>query len=269
MKKFLLAAAAVVTATAMQAQNDWANHGRYAEANAALTQAPEVVFMGNSITDGWDDQHPEFFTDNNFACRGISGQVSGQMLCRFYSDVIDLKPKAVVILAGTNDIAGNQGHMDLPHIAENIFSMAELAQKHGIRPIIALPVPCDSIPWNVNCLNTAGKVAALKDLLYNYAVANDITYVDYYTPLTTEKGGLARKYSNDGVHPTRAGYDVMEPLVLEAIASALSCDKDAKCCKKAGAKCGKKDCKKNCDKKAKCNKKDKKCDKKGKKCDKK
>lgn len=264
MKKLMLAAVAVMTVSAMQAQNDWANHGRYAAENAALTQAPEVVFMGNSLTDCWDDRHPEFFTDNNFACRGISGQVSGQMLCRFYADVIDLKPKAVVILAGTNDIAGNQGHMELPHIAQNIFSMVELAQKHGICPILGLSVPCDTIPWNANCVGTGAKVAALKDMLKDYAIANDIIYVDYYTPLTTETGGLDPKYSDDRVHPNRAGYDVMEPLVLEAIAKALACDNGAKCCKKGdAAKCDKKD--KKCCKKgdaAKCDKKGKKCDKK-------
>ena len=125
MKKLILslAALAAVSTIASAQAADWANHPRYAAANAALTEAPEVVFMGNSITDGWDDNHLEFFTDNNFACRGISGQVTGQMLCRFYSDVVDLKPKAVVILAGVNDIAGNQGPMDDRHIADNIFSM--------------------------------------------------------------------------------------------------------------------------------------------------
>lgn len=243
MKKILLAAVAVLSAVAVQAQNDWANHGRYADANATLTVAPEVVFMGNSITDGWDDHHNEFFTDNNFACRGISGQVTGQMLCRFYSDVINLKPKAVVILAGTNDIAGNQGHMDIPHIAENIFSMAELAKMAGIRPLIASVLPCDTIPWNANVVGTAAKVAALNDMLREYAEANGITYVDYYTPLATPEGALDPKYCNDHVHPTRAGYDIMEPIVLAALASEAKCTKHDAQCKK------RKDCKKKCDKK--------------------
>lgn len=210
---------ACVPGIAMAQAADWANHPRYAADNAALSVYPEVVFMGNSITDGWDDNHPEFFTNNNFACRGISGQVSGQMLCRFYSDVINLHPKAVVILAGTNDVANNQGPMDDIHIAENIFSMAELAAQHGIRPIIASLVPCDTIPWNANIVNTAKHVSNINKMLRHYAEENGITYVDYYTPLATPKGGLDPKYSNDGVHPTRAGYDIMEPIVLAAINS--------------------------------------------------
>ena len=109
MKKILFTLFAVLPLLAAAQPRDWANYGRYAEANALLEKAPDVVFMGNSITDGWDDAHPEFFTDNNFACRGIGGQVSSQMLCRFRADVINLRPKAVVILAGTNDLALNNG----------------------------------------------------------------------------------------------------------------------------------------------------------------
>ncbi|MDE5595047.1 MAG: acylhydrolase [Muribaculaceae bacterium] len=219
MKKLFLTLAAVtaVSAIASAQAADWANHPRYAAANAELTQAPEVVFMGNSITDGWDDHHPEFFTDNNFACRGISGQVTGQMLCRFYSDVIDLKPKAVVILAGVNDIAGNQGPMDAQHIAENIFSMVELAQQHGIRPLIASCLPTDTIPWNPSVINTATHVVNLNTLLSDYAAKNGITYVDYYSALTTPEGALNPEFTFDRLHPNRAGYDVMEPIVLKAL----------------------------------------------------
>ncbi len=231
MKKLFLTLSAIVAVSSLasaQAQ-DWANHPRYAAANAALTQTPEVVFMGNSITDGWDDHHNEFFTDNNYACRGISGQVTGQMLCRFYSDVIDLKPKAVVILAGTNDIAGNQGAMDLNHIAENVFSMAELARQHGIRPLIASCLPADTIPWNHAVVNVSSKIQQLNTMLSDYAKANGITYIDYYTALTTPEGALNPAYTNDGIHPTRAGYDVMEPIVIAALKSeAPRGNKDAK-----------------------------------------
>lgn len=120
MKKILLAMLAAAPLFAAAQPQDWANYGRYAEANAQLEKNPVVVFMGNSITDGWDDAHPEYFTDNNFACRGIGGQVTSQMLCRFRADVINLRPKAVVILAGTNDLALNNGPIEIPHIAENI-----------------------------------------------------------------------------------------------------------------------------------------------------
>ena len=221
MKKLFLSLIALTSFSAIASAQvaDWANHPRYAANNAALTQNPEVVFMGNSITDGWDDNHLEFFTDNNFACRGISGQVTGQMLCRFYSDVVDLKPKAVVILAGINDIAGNQGPMDDQHIAENIFSMAEIAKQNGIRPLITSCLPCDTIPWNANVVNTATHVVNLNTMLKDYADANGITYVDYYTALTTPDGALNPAYTNDRLHPNRAGYDVMEPIVLAALKS--------------------------------------------------
>lgn len=230
MKRIIIAACAAVSVFGAMAQTDWANHARYAEANASLTAAPEVVFMGNSITDGWDDNHPEFFSDNNFACRGISGQVTGQMLCRFYADAVALKPKAVVILAGINDIAGNQGPMEIEHIAQNIFSMAELARMSGIRPLIASTLPCDTIPWNAAVVNTATKVVALNEMLRDYAAANGITYVDYYSALTTPDGALDPKYTNDRLHPNRAGYDVMEPIVLAAINDRTCCSKNAKPC---------------------------------------
>ena len=141
MKKLILLIALALPALLTAQQRDWANYGRYAEANAQLTTPPAVVFMGNSITDGWDNAHPEFFTANNFACRGIGGQVTGQMLCRFRADVINLHPQAVVILAGTNDLAQNNGPIATQHIVENIISMAELAMAAGIRPIICSVLP--------------------------------------------------------------------------------------------------------------------------------
>lgn len=250
MKKLILTLAVTAVASFSINAQDWANYHRYAPDNAALKQAPEVVFMGNSITDGWDNHHPEFFTDNNFACRGISGQVSSQMLCRFYADVINLKPKAVVILAGTNDIARNQGQIDEVHIVENIKAMADLARQAGIRPLIASCLPCDTIPWNANIVNTATQVVSLNEALKDYAEANGITYVDYYTALTTPEGALDPKYCNDHVHPTRAGYDIMEPIVLEALKSKPCC-KNVKpeTCKKHKAECKKAEPK--CDKKAK------------------
>lgn len=230
MKKLIIAACAAVSILGVQAQADWANHNRYAADNAALTKAPEVVFMGNSITDGWDDKHPEFFTDNNFACRGISGQVTGQMLCRFFADVIDLKPKAVVILAGVNDIALNQGPIEIENIAQNIISMAELAQFNGIRPLICSALPCDTIPWRPEVVNTATRVSALNALLKDYCDATGVTYVDYYTAMTTPEGALNPAYTADRLHPTRAGYDIMEPIILAAINERPCCGKQAGTC---------------------------------------
>ena len=221
MKKtaFLLALALPLLAAGQQ--RDWANYGRYAEANAALTTAPAVVFMGNSITDGWDNAHPEFFTDNNFACRGIGGQVSSQMLCRFRADVIDLRPKAVVILAGTNDIAGNNGPIESEHIAENIVSMAELALAAGIRPILCSVLPAAQYPWRPEVESVPEKIRALNDRLRQYAAERGLTWVDYYSAMDAGDGSLRSEYTRDGVHPTPEGYTVMEAVIRPALAEWL------------------------------------------------
>ena len=221
MKKtaFLLALALPLLAAGQQ--RDWANYGRYAEANAALTTAPAVVFMGNSITDGWDNAHPEFFTDNNFACRGIGGQVSSQMLCRFRADVIDLRPKAVVILAGTNDIAGNNGPIESEHIAENIVSMAELALAAGIRPIICSVLPAGKYPWRTEIESVPEKIRALNDRLRQYAAERGLTWVDYYSAMDAGDGSMRSEYTRDGVHPTPEGYAVMEAVIRPALAEWL------------------------------------------------
>lgn len=221
MKKTALLLALALPLLAAGQQRDWANYGRYAEANAALTTAPAVVFMGNSITDGWDNAHPEFFTDNNFACRGIGGQVSSQMLCRFRADVIALRPKAVVILAGTNDIAGNNGPIDNEHIAENIVSMAELALAAGIRPILCSVLPAAQYPWRPEVESVPEKIRALNDRLRQYAAERGLTWVDYYSAMDAGDGSLRSEYTRDGVHPTPEGYAVMEGIIRPALAEWL------------------------------------------------
>lgn len=219
-KTAFLLALALPLLTAGQ-QRDWAGYGRYAEANAALTTAPAVVFMGNSITDGWDNAHPEFFTDNNFACRGIGGQVSSQMLCRFRADVIGLRPKAVVILAGTNDIAGNNGPIENEHIAENIVSMAELALAAGIRPIICSVLPAAKYPWRPEVGSVPEKIRALNDRLRQYAAERGLTWVDYHSAMDAGDGSMRSEYTRDGVHPTPEGYTVMEAVIRPALAEWL------------------------------------------------
>lgn len=221
MKKTAILLALALPLLAAGQQRDWADYGRYAEANAALTTAPAVVFMGNSITDGWDNAHPEFFTDNNFACRGIGGQVSSQMLCRFRADVIDLRPKAVVILAGTNDIAGNNGPIDNEHIAENIVSMAELALAAGIRPILCSVLPAAQYPWRPEVESVPEKIRALNDRLRQYAAERGLTWVDYYSAMDAGDGSLRSEYTRDGVHPTPEGYTVMEAVIRPALAEWL------------------------------------------------
>ena len=214
MKKqlFLLLAALPLFAAAQQPA-DWANYGRYAEANARLEKAPEVVFMGNSITDGWDDAHPEFFSDNNYACRGISGQVTSQMLCRFRADVINLHPKAVVILAGTNDLALNNGPIAMEHIVENIVSMAELARAAGIKPILCSVLPAGKYPWRPEVEDVAGKIRTLNAQVKAWADANDVCWVDYHAVMDAGDGSMRSELTRDGVHPTRQGYDVMEQIL--------------------------------------------------------
>lgn len=137
---------------------DWAQHERYASINQSITQSPDVVFMGNSITDGWYRFRPDFFTSHNFAGRGISGQVTSQMLCRFKSDVIDLHPKAVVICGGVNDLVGNNGAIDIPYIVDNIASMVDLARFNGIIPIVGTALPSNYAFWKPDFENLAGLI---------------------------------------------------------------------------------------------------------------
>jgi lysophospholipase L1-like esterase len=213
--------AAVITAqTALAQDGDWANYGRYAEANAALKAAgtrPEAVFMGNSITDGWAGQHPEFFAANNFVGRGIGGQVTAQMLARFRADVIDLAPRKVVILAGTNDIAQNQGFVSIENIAANIISMAELAHAHGIEAVICSVLPAAEYPWRPEITDVPAKVRALNARLRDWAAANGCRYVDYFSAMADGRGGLPKSLAADGIHPTSAGYDQMESIILAAL----------------------------------------------------
>ena len=199
------------------AQNDWANYNRYAEANAQVTEAPKAVLMGDSITDGWPFADPEFFSDNNFVGRGISGQVTNQMLLRFRQDVIDLHPKYVVILAGTNDIAENSGKIDIEKTFGNIVSMCDLARANGIKPIICSVIPAASFYWRPSVTDAAEKIVQFNTMLEEYAKANKIKYVDYHSAMKDERGGLPESLAKDGVHPTREGYDIMKNLLLKAL----------------------------------------------------
>ena len=219
-KRILLFALALPLLVAGQ-QRDWANYGRYAGTNASLTTAPAVVFMGNSITEGWGRNRPEFFAENNFACRGISGQVSAQMLCRFRADAINLRPKAVVILTGTNDIAGNNGPIENEHIAENIVSMAELALAAGIRPILCSVLPAAKYPWRPEIESVPEKIADLNARLQQYAAERGLTWVDYYSAMDAGDGSMRSEYTKDGVHPTPEGYAVMEGIIRPVLAEWL------------------------------------------------
>ena len=170
--------------------------------------------MGNSITDNWAKFHPEFFKNNDFIGRGISGQVTSQMLCRFQSDVIELRPKIVVIMAGTNDIAQNNGYIAHEHILQNIQSMCELAKQNKIRPVLCSCLPAAAFKWRPE-MKPAEDIKRLNEMIKAYAKANKITYIDYHSALVDERGGLPQKYAKDGVHPNLEAYAIMEKILLE------------------------------------------------------
>jgi lysophospholipase L1-like esterase len=204
---------------------DWANLHRYADANSKV-QPPEkgeerVVFMGDSITDGWGQKYGKFFTGKPYINRGISGQTTPQMLIRFRQDVIALKPKAVVILAGTNDIAGNTGPSTLEMIEDNFTSMAELAKANGIKVVLSSVMPvCDYIkPQTERRPNE--KIIELNKWIRDYAKKHKLVYLDYYSAMLDDKQVLKQELTFDGLHPNDAGYEVMGPLAQEAVDKAL------------------------------------------------
>lgn len=202
--------------------NDWPNLRRYRSENAQLKpEKDRVVFMGNSITDIWLTVSPQFFkTHPSYIDRGISGQTTPQMLIRFRQDVIDLKPKVVIILAGINDIAGNTGPSSLAMIENNLASMAQLAKANGIKVILSSVLPANTIPWR-HGIEPAEKIIDLNKWIKDFAKKNNFIYLNYYSALVDEKKGLPAKYSKDGVHPTAAGFAVMEPLAVKAVSQAL------------------------------------------------
>ena len=225
MRRFLLSALLCMIATCGFAQNDkkndWAQFYRYAEANEKLTTNPEVVFMGNSITDNWARYDVEFFEKNNFVGRGISGQTSSEMLVRFRRDVIDLKPKVVVILSGTNDIARNNGYITPENTLGNIISMCELAKANGIKVVLCSITPTSVFGWRRD-VDPAPKIRELNKMIEAYAKENKIHFLNYHPALTDEKGGLPEKWSNDTCHPNLECYrTIMEPMVCDAIDKVL------------------------------------------------
>lgn len=206
---------------AQDKSEDWAQYYRYQEANKAITTPPFAVFMGDSITDIWAEQNSSFFDKYNFVGRGISGQTTFEMLARFRCDVVDLAPKVVLILAGTNDVAQNQGPISMEHAAQNIFSMCDIARANDIVPIICSVLPCADFPWN-EIDGVADKIIYLNSLLEEYAERNDIYYLDYHSEMKNSENGLDPELSYDGCHPTEQGYFLMEPLAVGGIERVLS-----------------------------------------------
>ena len=233
MKRFTVLAISLLCLTCIgamaqkkQTHDQFANFKRYEQANKELPapakKEKRVVFMGNSITEGWVKIHPEFFKENGYVGRGISGQTSYQFLLRFREDVINLKPKLVIINAGTNDIAENTGPYDIDITFGNIASMAEIAKANKIKVILTSVLPAAGFRWNKKITDAPDRIEALNAKIKEYAKANKIPYVDYYTPMVTgAERALNPDYSKDGVHPTLDGYIVMEALIKSVIDKAF------------------------------------------------
>jgi len=221
-RKFSVCCLFVLFSPMLYAQ-DWPNLNRYQTENEILGEPKKgekrVVFLGSSIIEFWKNSSPEFFKAN-YINRGISGQTSPQLLLRFRADVINLKPAAVIILAGSNDIAGNTGPTTLQMIMDNIFSMAELAKIHKIKVILCGNLPVYDYPWKPG-LFPAEKLIELNTMIKAYAAAKGFGYIDFHTALKDEKNGTKAIYTKDGVHPNEAGYQIMNPITEKAIKKAL------------------------------------------------
>ena len=192
---------------------DWANKARYAQSNIELQAAEpdpmRVVLMGNSITEFWEETHPDFFKNNHLVGRGIGGQVPSQMLARFR--------RIVVINCGTNDIAENNGPYEEDITMDNIKSMTELASAHGITVVLSTVLPCDEFCWNTSVKDVVPKIQHLNQRIKEYAAQLGLPLIDYYPSLTVDGRSLFHGYTEDGVHPNARGYDQMEPLLLNIV----------------------------------------------------
>ena len=223
LKKLLTLALASMYSLSMNAESDWANLQRYDADNQRIINNPEkienlVVFIGNSITDNWASLRPQFFSDNNFIGRGISGQTTYQFLVRFRSDVVALNPKAVVINGGINDIAQNNYIYNEDTTFGNIVSMAEIAKANGIKVILTSLLPSNSCYWRLDIKEVADKVASLNARIKEYAQQQGYPYIDYYSQMISQPDrGIISAYSNDGVHPTIEGYIIMEQIAKPII----------------------------------------------------
>ena len=225
MHRFLLFLLVSLSFT-ITAQGDFANLARYQDANAALpapsADEQRVVFLGNSITEGWVRKDSAFFADNNFVGRGISGQTSPQLLLRFRQDVIDLDPFAVVIHIGTNDVAENTGPYDPDFTVGNIRSMVELAQANDIRVILAAVVPSTNFGWRPEVGDRSAMIVLLNRRLEELAAEKGIPFVDYHAALRNADNGMDAELAADGVHPTQQGFAVMKALVLPVVEEVRS-----------------------------------------------
>ena len=205
---------------------DWANLARYEDYNlkVGLPKKDErrVVFMGDSITEEWSNLYPEYFTEKGYINRGIGGQTTPQMLIRFKPDVVDLKPEIVVILAGTNDIAGNTGPSNAKMITDNIFSMAEIAKAYQMKVVLSSILPVYEYDWAREIKDPPSTIQAVNDALKQYASDQGLIYLDYFSSMVDERQGLNSDYTSDGVHPNESGYILMSSLAEEVLSELLN-----------------------------------------------
>lgn len=225
MKLLIVLSLTILSQISFSQTEDWANLNKYKQENSEIGLPSEnenrVVFMGNSITEGWIIADPDFFKENSFINRGISGQTTPQLLIRFRQDVVNLKPKAVVLLAGTNDIAGNTGPSSLEMIEDNIMSMVEISKANNVKVILCSVLPVFDYPWKQG-INPSEKIVELNRRIKSYSEENQIIYADYFSAMVDEKNGLKKEYSKDGVHPNLEGYKVMKPIIEKAIKELLN-----------------------------------------------
>ena len=205
---------------------DWANLSRYEEENkrVGLPERDErrVVFMGDSITEEWSNLYPDYFTERGYINRGIGGQTTPQMLIRFKPDVVDLRPEIVVILAGTNDIAGNTGPSTAKMITDNIFSMAEIASSNQIKVVLSSILPVYVYDWARDIKDPPSTIRSVNEDLKQYANDHGLIYLDYFSSMVDERQGLNSDHTSDGVHPVQSGYILMSSLAEEVLSRLLN-----------------------------------------------
>ena len=204
---------------------DWPNLSRYQDENRSVG-IPEkgkqrVVFMGDSITEEWSNLYADYFDTEGYINRGIGGQTTPQMLIRFKPDVIDLEPDIVVILAGTNDIAGNTGPSNVKMITDNIFSMAELARAHQIKVVLSSILPVFEYEWAKEIKDVPATIDSVNDELKKYVNDHGLVYLDYFSSMVDERKGLNKDYTYDGVHPNQDGYILMSSLAEKVLSRLL------------------------------------------------
>ena len=203
---------------------DWANLNYYKEENLKLVREgikEGIIFMGDSITEEWGRIMPEFFSNKQYINRGIGGQTTPQMLIRFRQDVIDLNPEAVIILAGTNDIAGNTGPSSVKMIIDNLMSMAEIASKQNIQVFMSSILPVFRYPWNKSIIEPFKKIAEINNFMKDFSNREKLVYVDYHSHMVDSRPGLKLELTTDEVHLNQAGYIVMSEIVKKVIRDRL------------------------------------------------